>query len=402
MRVLQLNIFGNLSTGRIAVDLYRTLVAEGGEGKVAFARNSIAQGVPFVKIGTDMDVKLHALMTRITDRTGFFSKRATKKLLQEIDRYQPDIIHLHNIHGYYLHVGVLFDYLKKKQIPVVWTLHDCWAFTGHCCYFSMAGCEKWKTSCAKCPQKSAYPASKLMDSSAWNYKKKKDIFLGVNLSLVTVSKWLENTVKQSFLKNYPVRTIYNGVDLNKFKPIQSDFRERYGLTDKIILLGVASTWDIRKGLKDFVQISNMLDEKFQIVLVGLNEREKKDLPKNILAISRTDSIEELAKIYTAADVFFNASVEETFGLPTVEALACGTPVIVYNATALPEVVDNTCGFVVDKHDLNAVKEILIQKKYLALGKEDCLNAAKKYEKDKQYKEYIALYKEILEKKGVTP
>lgn len=399
MKVLQINIFGNLSTGRIAVDLYRTLVADGGEGKVAFARNSIAKDVPFYKIGTATDVKFHALMTRITDRTGFFSKRATKKLLKEIDAYQPDIVHLHNLHGYYLHIGLLFEYLKEKQIPVVWTLHDCWAFTGHCCYFSTAGCNKWRTGCGKCPQKGAYPKSLLIDASAWNYKKKKELFSGVNMRLVTVSKWLENTVKQSFLKNYPVQTIYNGVDLDVFRPIESNFREKYGLKDKIIVLGVASTWDTRKGLKDFIRLSKALDESFQIVLVGVNEKQKSVLPQNVLALPRTDSVEELAQIYTAANVFFNAGVEETFGLPTVEALSCGTPVIVYNATALPEVVDDTCGFVVEKHDLEGVKDILTQKKYARLGRESCLNAAKKYEKNKQYGEYIRLYKQILNGTG---
>lgn len=395
MKILQINIFGNLSTGRIAVDLYRTLIKNGEEGMVAFARNTIDPDVPFIKIGTPRDVMTHGVLTRMTDRTGFFSKRATRRLLKKIDEYQPDIVHLHNIHGYYLHIKLLFDYLKKKNIPVVWTLHDCWAMTGHCCYFSEAACDKWKTGCGKCPQKSAYPASFLFDASKRNYRDKKEIFSHANMRLVTVSKWLEGLVRQSFLKDYPVCTIYNGVDLQVFQPTESNFREKYGLSGKKIVLGVASNWDERKGLKDFIRLSQIPDEKYKIVLLGISEKERESLPDEILALPRTNSVKELAEIYTAADLFLNASVEETFGLPTVEALACGTPVIVYNATALPEIVSPDCGFVVEKHDFGRIKEILENEEYARCTKEACLNAARKYEKNKQYEEYIRLYREIL-------
>ncbi len=389
MKVLQINIFGNLSTGRIAVDLYRTLKENGHEGKVAFARNTIAEDIPHIKIGNTLNVYLDGVLTRLTDKAGFFSKKATKKLIEEIKVYNPDIIHLHNLHGYYINVEMLFEFLKAFGKPVVWTLHDCWSYTGHCCYYSMANCEKWKTGCKDCPQIGAYPAS-FVDNSKWNYEKKKEMFLNLpTLQLVTVSKWLEAEVKQSFLKDVPVCTIYNGIDTEKFKPTESDFRERYGLEDKKIILGVASTWDVRKGLKDFVELSKLLDDNYRIVLVGVTTKEKKNLPQNVIGISRTDSIEELAGIYSTADVFFNASVEETFGLPTAEALACGTPVIVYNATALPEVVSEENGYVVEPHDIQKVKETID----FCVGKK--IEPNKNWEKSTSYKEYIDLYEKLL-------
>lgn len=397
MKILQINIFGNLSTGRIAVDLYRTLRDNGEEGKVAFARNTIAEDVPYIKIGSELDVRIHGIMTRITDRTGFYSTKATRQLIKDIESYKPDLIHLHNIHGYYLNIEVLFNYLKKTQIPVIWTLHDCWAYTGHCCYYSMAQCNKWKTGCEKCPQKKSYPASLVIDNSRWNYQRKKELFTGVNMTLVTVSKWLEEETRLSFLMDYPIQTIYNGIDLNVFKPTESSFRSKYGLEKKKIVLGVASTWDVRKGLSDFVKLSTMLDSsKYAIVVVGVNEKEKQELPSEILGICRTDSVQELAEIYTAADVFFNASVEETFGLPTIEAMACGTPAIVYNATALPEIVTDKCGVVIAPHDLRAVVSAVqnIDKRSMSQA---CIRNAQNYEKNKQYTAYLNLYKEILKR-----
>ena len=235
MKVLQINSFGNLSTGSIAADIQRTLAARGGEGMVAFARGEIAPDVPSYRIGTASDVKVHALMTRLTDRTGFFSGGATEKLIEQIDAFRPDIVHLHNLHGYYLHVGKLFKHLKERGMPVVWTLHDCWAFTGHCCYYSMAGCEKWRTGCGRCPQKRMYPSSLFVDSSARNYRDKKRLFNGLNMRLVAVSDWLRKQAEQSFLSAYPVETIYNGVDVNVFRPTASSFRAKYGLENKTVV-----------------------------------------------------------------------------------------------------------------------------------------------------------------------
>ena len=397
MKVLQINIFGNLSTGRIAVDLHRMLTSAGYSGLLAFARNNTAKDIPYLRIGNKLDVLFHGIMTRITDRAGFYSYTVTKKLLKEIDEYKPDIIHLHNIHGYYVHIGLLFDYLKKTGIPVVWTLHDCWSYTGHCCYYSMACCDKWKAGCSHCPQKGAYPSSILLDNSKWNYWKKKELFSGVNMTLVAVSNWLASEVRKSFLSNYPLEVIHNGIDLSVFKPTISDFREKNGLMDKKIILGVASTWDKRKGLNDFVELSKILDDKYIIVVVGVTEQQISRLPDNIIGIKRTDSVEELAGLYSTADIYFNASVEETFGLPTIEAMACGTPSIVYNSTALPEVIGPGCGTVVEAHDLIAVKE-WIESGAEGTCTEQCINSAKKFSKEIKYMQYIDLYERIIKSK----
>ena len=394
MKVLQINIFGNLSTGRIAVDIYRTLISEGHQGVIAFARNSVPDDVPYIKIGNKFSVYCDGILTRLTDRAGFYSKDATRKLITEILKYDPDIIHLHNLHGYYINVEILFEFLKKYGKPVVWTLHDCWAFTGHCCYYSMAECEKWIEGCHDCKQTHTYPKSLFIDNSTINYKKKKQLFTFMsNLHLVTVSKWLEGEVKKSFLKDLPCTTIYNGIDLDVFKPTDSNFRKKYGLEDKVIILGVASTWDIRKGLSDFIELSFMLSEKYKIVVVGVNKTEKEKLPKSILGIERTNSVKELAEIYTAADVFFNASVEETFGLPTVEAMACGTPVIVYNSTALPEVVDGNYGYIVEEHDLNAVAVCIKKIRNFSLG--PIIENASRYSKQTMTRNYMKLYEKYV-------
>lgn len=395
MKILQINIFGNLSTGNIASDIYRTLKANGHDGIVAFARNDIADDIPFIRIGNAWNVYIDGLLTRVTDRAGTYSYFATKKLIKAIEAYDPDVIHLHNLHGYYINIVLLFQYLKKAKIPIVWTLHDCWPFTGHCCYFSEYGCEKWKIECGECPLKREYPASYFMDNSKNNFLMKKELFSEINMTLVPVSDWLASIVKQSFLGNYPFEIIYNGVDLGLFKPTKSDFRNKYKIEDKIVVLGVASTWSKRKGLDDFIELSSLLTDEFQIVLVGLSDAQIKSVPNNVIALPRTRTLTELVSIYTTADVFFNASVEETFGLPTVEAMACGTSVIVYDATALPEVVNDKCGYVVKPHDLNEVKRILESRNFQKLRKEDCMEQANLYEKHLQFQHYVELYESLM-------
>lgn len=395
MKILQINIFGNLSTGKIAVDLYRTLKDAKHQGIIAFARNTIPEDIPHIKIGSKLNVYVDGVMTRLTDRAGFYSKAATRNLIKKIKEYDPDVIHLHNLHGYYINIEILFNYLKNCGKPVVWTLHDCWAFTGHCCYYSMAECDKWKVGCHDCIQKGAYPAS-YTDNSIQNYKTKKELFLGLpNMTLVAVSKWLAGEIKQSFLKDVPLEVIYNGIDTSIFKPTKSDFRKKYGLENKFIILGVASTWDTRKGLTDFIKLAGMLDENYQIVLVGITDKKKGQLPQNILGLSRTDSMEELAGLYTASDIFFNASVEETFGLPTTEAMACGCPVIVYNATSLPEVCGKKNGWVVEPHCLNEVVRIIKKFDKESFKDPSFRQAAMRYEKTLQFSKYIDLYERVI-------
>lgn len=395
MKVLQINIFGNLSTGRIAVDLYRTLRDNGHEGLFAFARNQTEPDVPHYIIGSKASIYLDGFMTRLTDRAGFYSKAATQKLIKKIKEYDPDIIHLHNLHGYYLNIELLFKYLRECGKPVVWTLHDCWAFTGHCCHYSLAGCDRWMIGCEKCPQLKVYPKSVFMDSSKRNYFDKKKLFTTVpNLTLVCVSHWLENEVKKSFLKELPCEVIHNGIDLNVFKHTDSQVKTKYGITDKKMLLAVSTSWSEKsKGLEDVLQLAMRADGKYAVVVVGLTDEEKKKMPEVITAITRTDNTQELAELYSAADYYFNASVEETFGLPTVEAMACGTPVIVYNATALPEVVTNKCGFVVEPHDLDAVNEIVNSQ--FQYSRWEIRAAAAPYSKEQMMKKYLSLYKRLL-------
>ena len=395
MKILQINIFGNLSTGKIAVDLYRSLKQAGHEGVVAFARNTIAEDVPNIKIGSKWSVLFDGIMTRLTDRAGFYSKRATKKLIAQIKEYDPDIIHLHNLHGYYINIELLFAYLRESGKPVVWTLHDCWAFTGHCCYYSAAGCDKWKYGCSHCPQIATYPRSWFCDNSEWNFKKKIDLFTSLpHLHLVCVSNWLESELEKSFLRDVPHQVIHNGIDTEAFRPIDGQIKQKYGIPDKKVILAVSTSWGSeRKGLNDVIQLANRLDSSHCVVIVGLSEQEKKALPNSVIGITRTDSTQELAELYSAADYYFNASVEETFGLPTVEAMACGTPVIVYDATALPEVVSEQNGFVVREHDLNAVQHIIESEWHF--DKDIISKSAAPFGKKVMMENYLSVYKRLV-------
>ena len=395
MKILQINsVCGIRSTGRICTDLAEVLEQNGHECKIAYGRESVPEKYQkyAVRIGSDFDVKMHALQSRIFDNSGFGSRRATEKFIEWVKEYNPDIIHLHNIHGYYINIEVLFKYLEKADKPVVWTLHDCWTFTGHCAHYSYERCYRWRTGCHNCPQKRTYPSSFLLDASKKYWLKKRELFTSVkNMKLVTPSKWLASQVEQSFLSKYPVMAIPNGIDLDVFKPTPSDFRERNGLVGKKIILGVASAWGIKKGLDVFVDLSRILDEKYKIVLVGIPTNQKEKLPPNILAIMRTNNVKELAEIYTAADVFLNPSREETMGLTTIEAIACGTPVVVSNYTAVPEVVDESVGIICENLDMQNIKECIdtVLKKNIH-PRQYC----EKYEKNKQYLEYISLYQNI--------
>ena len=334
------SVAGVGSTGRIAADKCRALMAEGHECRLAYGRTCAnCADIQTIRIGTDLDYKLHGVMNRIFDNHGFGSEAATRKFLNQVRDYDPDVIWLHNIHGYYIHVGLLFEYLRFCGKKIIWTLHDCWSFTGHCAYFDYVGCKKWKTGCEKCPQKKNYPASLVMDGSRENYKSKRYYFTGIpDLTLTVPSQWLADRVKESFLGEYPVEVVYNTVDRNVFKPTPSDFRQKHGLQDQKILLGVANIWEERKGLKDFVALSKLLDDRHKIVLVGLTPEQSKGLPANILCLPRTDNIRQLVEIYSAADFYINPSVEETFGMTTLEALYCGTEPIVYQDTACEEIV----------------------------------------------------------------
>ena len=333
MKYLFLNsVAGVGSTGRIAAEKCRELMAQGHQCVLAYGREKAnCDDIPTIQIGSALDYQIHGVMNRIFDNHGFGSKAATRRFLRQVREYDPDVIWLHNIHGYYLHIGLLFDYLRTCGKKIVWTLHDCWAFTGHCAYFDFVGCEKWKTGCHGCPQKGSYPASLLLDNSRRNHEIKKRLFTGIpNLHLITPSQWLADLVKESCLREYPVQVVYNTINTEIFKPSPGDFRRRHQLEDTILLLGVAGVWDARKGLRDFVRMCGSLEDNTRIVLVGLSPEQAKGLPPQILALPRTNSAGELAEIYTAADVFVNPTYEDNYPTVNLEARSCGTPVVCYD------------------------------------------------------------------------
>lgn len=393
MRVLQINsVCGVGSTGRIATDLYKVLEEQGHECLIAYGRGIAPEGINSYKIGTNLDNYLHVARTRLLDQHGYGSKKPTIELVKKIKEYNPDVIHLHNLHGYYLNLEVLFDYLEHSNKPVIWTLHDCWAFTGHCAYFDYIGCNKWKSECRNCPQKKTYPNSYVLDNSYQNFKQKKEIFTKINnLTIITPSHWLANLVKQSFLNKYPVKVINNGIDLSMFKPTQIDFRKKYYLEDKKIILGVASVWDHRKGLNTFIELASHLDANYQILLVGVTEKQKNNLPANIIGITRTNNIQELSEIYSNADIFLNPTLEDNFPTVNLEALACGTPVITYHTGGSIECIDETCGCVVKKGDIIGLIEEIERIVVNSPSVEQCLIKSKRYSKNEKYLQYLKLY-----------
>ena len=339
MKYLFLNsVAGFGSTGRIAAEKCRELMKQGHSCVLAYGRQKAnCDDIETWQIGTPLDYKIHGVMNRLLDNHGFGSKGATEAFLDRVKAYDPDVIWLHNVHGYYINIELLFTYLKHCGKKVYWTLHDCWSFTGHCSHFDFVGCDRWKNGCYQCPQKREYPASLLLDNSQRNYDKKKSLFTGIpDLTLITPSKWLANLVKESFLGDYPVEVVYNAINLDVFKPTPGDFRKQYGLEHKKIILGVASVWSPRKGLADFISLASMLDECFQVVLVGLTPEQSKDLPHNILPIPRTNSAQELAQIYTAADFFVNTTFEDTYPTVNLEARACGTRIVSYDTGGCAE------------------------------------------------------------------
>lgn len=351
MKVLFINtVYGKGSTGRIIADLGRMLEENGHEYKVAYGRGDNSNDPHCYRIGNNLGVYIHAGLSRITDRSGFYSTVSTKKLIKFIKEYNPDIIHLHNLHGYYLNVEVLFNYLADEfKGRVIWTLHDCWAFTGHCVHFTYAKCDKWKTHCRNCPQKKEYPSSIVFDRSLRNYNIKKSLFNRVKkLEIITVSKWLEETVRHSFLSKNKVKTIYNGIDTDRFHYVSNNVKRELKIENKKMIFLVSDGWNDQKGYSKVLDVAEKAPSDWRFVMVGLTEKQLKKLPENIIGFERIWNQDKLIEFYSAADVFFNPSLEETFGLVTAEAMACGTPAVVMNSTACPElIVEDSCGRILD-------------------------------------------------------
>lgn len=391
MKIVQLNATcGNGSTGKIAVSVSELLNEDGVENYIFYSsgKSDYGYGIKYI---SDKYIKLQALISRIFGNYGFEAKLATRKLIAQIEKIKPDVIHIHNIHSHNCNLQILFEYIRRKKIKVYWTFHDCWGFTGYCTHFDMIGCEKWKTECNNCEQYKYY--SWFFDRSKYLFNRRKNVISGIDLTVVTPSEWLAGLVKQSFLKNYPVKVINNGIDLDVFKPTESDFRKKYNLENKYIVLGVAFGWGKRKGLDVFTELARRLDsEKYQIVLVGTDDNVDKLLPDNIISIHRTQNQTELAELYTTADVFANPTREEVLGLVNIEALACGTPGVTFNTGGSPECYDEACGSVVPKDDIEAMYREIIriceEKPYAA---EACVERAKDFDKNDKYREYIDLY-----------
>lgn len=402
MKIAQLNMVHNGSTGVIMLNIAKTARACGHKAKTYSA-------VPFSKgkrnektgldehfmWGTRLGRAFHYYTGRAFGVNGLLSGRGTKKLLRALDEFKPDIIHLHNLHFFCINFPKLFNYIKKNNIKTVWTLHDCWAFTGHCPHFVTVGCEKWKTKCENCPLYRQYPKS-FLDDSKRMYKLKQKWFCGVeNMTLVTPSRWLADLTRQSFLKQYPVKVISNGIDLSVFAPVASDFKKNHGCDNKKLVLGVAFGWGDKKGLDVFIELSKRLEADYQIVLVGTDDSINRLLPPNIISVPRTNSAAELAKIYSAADVFVNPTRADTFPTVNMEALACGTPVVTFDTGGSPEIIDKTCGIVVPCGDIDGLeKEIRHVCTRALYSSQACVNRAGDFDMNSKFKEYVKLYEHI--------
>lgn len=397
MRVLQINsVVNSGSTGRIAEDIGRVLINNDHESYIAYGRESRLSQSKIISIGNKTDVYKHFIISLLLDRHGLGSSAATKRFINIIDNINPDIIHLHNIHGYYLNYKYLFEYLKKNNKPLVWTFHDCWPFTGHCTYFEYEECYKWKNECKDCPKIKYYPKSILIDNSKNNYNIKSKLFTSIKrLQIVTPSHWLKEHVKSSFLKQYDIATIHNGIDLSVFdykELVEKRFKNDIG--SKPYILGVANIWSSRKGLTDFIKICDIIPDDIKIVLVGIPKDRSIKYPKNVIVLERTESISDLAHLYANALCFVNPTYQDNFPTTNIEALACGTPVITYDTGGSPEAIDKYTGRVVPKGDIQGLVDAIVNlmshdrtKLRIACRK----RAEEKFDKDKQFLKYLELY-----------
>lgn len=397
MKILEINSFFTVGgPPRIVNGVYDTLIKMGHECKIAAAREKMYIPEHSIRIGSDFGVKINALKVRLFDNEGFIAKHATKKLIKEIETYDPDVIHLHNLHGYYINLEILFNYLKKIRKPVVWTLHDCWAFTGHCAYFDYAKCEQWRTGCEKCQHKKNYPTSYIANKAKQNFKKKRDIFSMLdNMTIVTPSMWLAGLVQESYLGKNPVEVIRNGIDLNVFKTIKIEKEKRNYFDGKKVILGVAQVWDKRKGLEYFLELNKIMPKTWQIVLVGLDKNQIKTLPESIIGIQKTKSVEELVKLYNIADVFVNPTLEDNYPTTNIEAIACGTPVVTFPTGGSPEALIENMGYVTTEKTAEGLKQKIQEVFALKNDKTSLFLDYTALDKNYCYQKYIDLFEGLI-------
>ena len=405
-KLLQINpvIRINTSTGRIMQEIGELARANGWETYIAYSqgRDGVSPNAAhLIPVGNRWSVAWHGIMTRLFDRHGLASERATRQLIAEIQRIQPEIIHIHNIHGYFLNYRILFEYLSNANIPVIWTVHDCWLYTGHCYYYSYVGCDKWKSQCEQCPQRRDFPTSWWVDRSQQNFGDKKKAFTSISkelLTIVPVSEWIHGEMKQSFLKDYPYQVIHNGINLENFQVYPADeVKKRYGLEGKRILLGVASIWMEEKGWNDFMQLAGMLNPDEVIVLVGVKEEQKKGLPATIVPISRTDNLKQLAELYAAAEALVNPTWQDNYPTVNLEAIACGTPVVTYRTGGSIEVITPDTGFIVEQGDISGLMEAVrtIEERGKDYYQTKCRAYAEAhFRKEDRYVDYLKLYENL--------
>lgn len=404
LTLLQINVDANAgSTGRLAEDIGDVAIENGWISYVAFGRDFHPSRSNLIHIGGRLNIWGHVAATRLFDRHGFASYFATKRLVKHLKEIRPDIIQLHNIHGYFLNLPVLFHYIAKADIPVVWSLHDCWSMTGHCSHFALAKCEKWKNQCYHCPLLDEYPKSWGWDSSSINYKQKKSLIQAVpRLTIVSGSEWIAKIAKESYFSNRSIHVIPDGIDTVIYSP-QTDIEElrrKYHLEGKFVIMASGTSWPYYKGLADYAALRDLLDDNFEILIVGMQANEIQSLPKGLIGIPRTKTPNELAKWYSLADCVMSLSRLESFGLTPVEGFACGTPAIVYNNAALPELITEKTGFVVEPGNIPDVKEKveLLRKMGKKAFTNDCRRIAlEKYDRYKCYQQYLSLYNSLCAK-----
>ncbi len=391
MIVVQINATGETgSTGKICTSISSLLTERKTENYVLYCLGS-NQNPAQIKYTDPKSVKLAAAESRIFGNWGFEGKASTKRLIKKLDEINPDIIHLHNIHSHSCNLAMLFNWIKKHKIKLFWTFHDCWAFTGYCMHYDMIGCEKWKTQCFDCPQKKEY--SWLLDKSRQLYNRKKELLSGLNMTVITPSRWMAEQVGKSFLRDYPIMVINNGIDLNVFFRVKSPvFRKKYDIKSKYIVLAVAFGWSEKKGIDVLFWLADKLDKDYQLVIIGYDNALNGSAPANVITIPRTHDAAELADIYSSADVLVNPTREENFPTVNLEAIACGTPAITFKTGGSPETIDESCGSVVEKNDAQAmlgeVKRIC---ETTPFSPEMCRKKAEQYDKNDRFLDYVKLY-----------
>lgn len=408
-KLLQINpvLRVNTSTGRIMQEIGELAMQHGWESYIAYSygRDGIKPCKShLVPVGNRWSVVWHGIVTRLFDRHGLSSDEATRGFIRQIEELNPDIIHIHNIHGYFLNYRILFEFLSRYGKPVIWTVHDCWLYTGHCYYYSYIGCNKWQIGCRHCPQKKEFPTSWLLDRSERNFLDKKAAFTSMpkeRLTIVPVSEWIKGEMEHSFLKGYDMRVIHNGINLEVFNIYDTgEVKNRYQLGGKHILLGVASIWSREKGLDDFIELAAMLDKDETLVLVGVDAALQKRLPHNIIGIKRTENIRQLAELYAAADVFVNPTWQDNYPTVNLEAIACGTPVVTYRTGGSIEAVTEHTGFVVEQGDVTGVLEAVrkIEKAGKTSYQQPCRDyALAHFNKEERYADYLRFYDELIRK-----